>query len=193
MSEPRVRVSATSLARANSAPPPRKGEWRGVAPAGVGFEAARACSARCSASCGRRPGSSRTGPKCRLEGPVALVDSIAPQSGLTRKHVIHVIFAADVSGSLEDVTSQDTAVRGHRAFRLRSSTRSRCTRRSRGSFNDGSRVIRRSTSARCGCPSGGNVDAGRCTFVAVRYPSARISAIRSQWVVGWGAPQECRF
>ena len=57
-----------------------------------------------------------------LEGPVALVDSIAPQSGPTRKHVIHVIFAADVSGSLEDVTSQDTAVRGHRAFRPRSST-----------------------------------------------------------------------
>ena len=35
-----------------------------------------------------------------------------------RKHVVHVIFAADVSGSLEDVTSQDTAVRGHRAFAL---------------------------------------------------------------------------
>ena len=31
---------------------------------------------------------------------------------------MHVIFAADVSGSLEDVSSQDTAVRGHRAFRL---------------------------------------------------------------------------
>ncbi len=56
------------------------------------------------------------GTEVPLEGPVALVDSIAPQSGLTRKHVIHVIFAADVSGSLEDVTSQDTAVRGHRAF-----------------------------------------------------------------------------
>jgi ADP-ribose pyrophosphatase YjhB (NUDIX family) len=51
-----------------------------------------------------------------LEGPVALVDSIAPPSTLIRKHVVHVIFAADVSGSLEDVTSQDTAVRGHRAF-----------------------------------------------------------------------------
>ena len=35
-----------------------------------------------------------------------------------RKHVVHVIFAADVSGSLEDVTSQDTAVSNHRAFRL---------------------------------------------------------------------------
>jgi 8-oxo-dGTP pyrophosphatase MutT (NUDIX family) len=51
-----------------------------------------------------------------LEGPVALVDSIAPPSALSRKHVVHVIFAADVSGSLEDVASQDTAVRGHRAF-----------------------------------------------------------------------------
>jgi 8-oxo-dGTP diphosphatase len=53
-----------------------------------------------------------------LEGPVALVDSIAPPTALVRKHVVHVIFAADVSGSLEDVVSQDTAVRGHRAFRL---------------------------------------------------------------------------
>lgn len=59
------------------------------------------------------------GTEVPLEGPVALVDSIAPESGPTRKHVIHVIFAADVSGSLEDVSSQDSAVHGHRAFRPR--------------------------------------------------------------------------
>lgn len=53
-----------------------------------------------------------------LEGPVALVDSISPAESPRRKHVVHVIFAADVSGSLEDVTSQDRAVRGHRAFSL---------------------------------------------------------------------------
>jgi ADP-ribose pyrophosphatase YjhB (NUDIX family) len=58
------------------------------------------------------------GTEFSLEGPVALVDSIGPATGLMRKHVIHVIFAADVSGSLEDVTSQDAAVRGHRAFAL---------------------------------------------------------------------------
>jgi 8-oxo-dGTP diphosphatase len=58
------------------------------------------------------------GTEVPLEGPVALVDSIAPPTGSTRKHVVHVIFAADVSGSLEDVTSQDEAIRGHRAFRL---------------------------------------------------------------------------
>jgi 8-oxo-dGTP diphosphatase len=54
-----------------------------------------------------------------LEGPVAIVDSIAPAGGTTRKHVVHVIFAADVSGSLEEVVSRDDAVRGHRAFLLR--------------------------------------------------------------------------
>lgn len=53
-----------------------------------------------------------------LEGPVALVDSIAPPASVRRKHVVHVIFAADVTGSLEDVVSQDEAIRGHRAFRL---------------------------------------------------------------------------
>ena len=54
-----------------------------------------------------------------LEGPVALVDSIAPPASTKRKHVVHVIFAADVSGTLEDVSSQDAAVRGHRAFTAR--------------------------------------------------------------------------
>ncbi len=53
-----------------------------------------------------------------LEGPVALVDSIAPESNPTRKHVVHVIFAAEVlDDSLEDVASEDEAVGGHRLFR----------------------------------------------------------------------------
>jgi ADP-ribose pyrophosphatase YjhB (NUDIX family) len=54
-----------------------------------------------------------------LEGPVAIVDSIAPEGTSMRKHVLHVIFAADVSGTLEDVVSRDDAVRGHRAFLVR--------------------------------------------------------------------------
>jgi ADP-ribose pyrophosphatase YjhB (NUDIX family) len=56
------------------------------------------------------------GEEVPLEGPVALVDSIAPVASPWRKHVVHVIFAADVSGTLEDVASEDEAVRGHRAF-----------------------------------------------------------------------------
>lgn len=59
------------------------------------------------------------GDEVPLEGPVAIVDSIAPQEGPKRKHVVHVIFAADVTGSLEDVVSRDDAVLGHRAFLMR--------------------------------------------------------------------------
>ena len=51
-----------------------------------------------------------------LEGPIALVDSIAPGRSLTTKHVVHIIFAGRVEGSLETVTSTDAAVRGHRLF-----------------------------------------------------------------------------
>jgi ADP-ribose pyrophosphatase YjhB (NUDIX family) len=51
-----------------------------------------------------------------FEGPVAIADSIAPKHSLVSKHVIHVIFAGNLNGSLEFVTSQDEAVRGHRLF-----------------------------------------------------------------------------
>jgi 8-oxo-dGTP diphosphatase len=52
-----------------------------------------------------------------VEGPVAIVDSIAPQRSFAAKHVVHIIFAGDLGGrSLEAVTSKDAAVRGHRLF-----------------------------------------------------------------------------
>ena len=52
-----------------------------------------------------------------LEGPVAIVDSIAPERSFAAKHVVHIIFAGDLTGrSLEAVTSRDVAVRGHRLF-----------------------------------------------------------------------------
>lgn len=53
----------------------------------------------------------------QFEGPVALVDSIAPRQTLSRKHVVHVIFAADLSHrSLHDVETRDAAVKGARLF-----------------------------------------------------------------------------
>jgi ADP-ribose pyrophosphatase YjhB (NUDIX family) len=54
----------------------------------------------------------------QFEGPVALVDSIAPKTVMpVRKHVVHVIFAADLSHrSLEDVETRDAAVKGARLF-----------------------------------------------------------------------------
>jgi len=52
-----------------------------------------------------------------FEGPVAIVDSIAPERSFAAKHVVHIIFAGDLGGrSLETVTSVDAAVRGHRLF-----------------------------------------------------------------------------
>jgi 8-oxo-dGTP diphosphatase len=52
-----------------------------------------------------------------MEGPVALVDSIAPAGSPLTKHVVHIMFAGDLSErSLEAVTSTDAAVRGHRLF-----------------------------------------------------------------------------
>jgi ADP-ribose pyrophosphatase YjhB (NUDIX family) len=52
-----------------------------------------------------------------VEGPVAIVDSIAPVHSFAAKHVVHIIFAGDLGDrSLEAVTSRDAAVRGHRLF-----------------------------------------------------------------------------
>lgn len=52
-----------------------------------------------------------------VEGPVAIVDSIAPVNSGSGKHVVHIIFSADLNGqSLTRVTSSDAAVRGHRLF-----------------------------------------------------------------------------
>lgn len=57
------------------------------------------------------------GEQVPFEGPIAIVDSIAPNHAPTTKHVVHIIFAADLSGrSLESVTSVDAAVKGHRLF-----------------------------------------------------------------------------
>lgn len=51
-----------------------------------------------------------------LEGPVAVVDSIAPGENPS-KHVVHIIFAGHLGErSLDAVTSKDAAVRGHRLF-----------------------------------------------------------------------------
>src|SRR5207248_2119785 len=52
-----------------------------------------------------------------VEGPVAIVDSIAPVRSFAAKHVVHIIFAGDLTGrSLEAARSEDAAVRGHRLF-----------------------------------------------------------------------------
>ncbi len=52
-----------------------------------------------------------------VEGPVCIVESIAPRHMPSSKHVVHIVFAGDLTGrSLETVRSEDAAVRGHRLF-----------------------------------------------------------------------------
>jgi ADP-ribose pyrophosphatase YjhB (NUDIX family) len=54
-----------------------------------------------------------------IEGPVAIVDSIAPKHSTYKKHVVQIIFAGDLTGrSLEAARSEDAAVHGHRLFPL---------------------------------------------------------------------------
>jgi ADP-ribose pyrophosphatase YjhB (NUDIX family) len=55
----------------------------------------------------------------QVEGPIAVAESIAPDWRPGDKHVVHVIFGADLSNrSLEDIESQDPVVRGARLFSL---------------------------------------------------------------------------
>jgi 8-oxo-dGTP diphosphatase len=52
-----------------------------------------------------------------LEGPIAVAESISPAGAATPRHVVHIVFAGYLGDrSLEAVTSQDVAVRGHRLF-----------------------------------------------------------------------------
>ncbi len=58
------------------------------------------------------------GDEIPVEGPVVIVESISPERSLWSKHVVHVVFAGELTGSLADVVSRDEAVRGHRLFDL---------------------------------------------------------------------------
>ena len=54
-----------------------------------------------------------------FEGPIAVAESIAPAWTPGDRHVVHVVFGADLSDrSLHDVETRDAAVRGLRLFTL---------------------------------------------------------------------------
>jgi len=54
-----------------------------------------------------------------FEGPIAVAESIAPAWTPGDRHVVHIVFGADLSDRpLEDVVSRDAAVRGLRLFGL---------------------------------------------------------------------------
>jgi ADP-ribose pyrophosphatase YjhB (NUDIX family) len=120
VTEPRIRVSAILRWRGRILlirhEKPDGDVW--LLPGGgvqIGESLVRALTRELSEETGLFP----DGAEVPLEGPVAIVESISPENAAYRKHVVHVIFAADVTGSLEDVVSKDDAVRGHRAFLMR--------------------------------------------------------------------------
>jgi ADP-ribose pyrophosphatase YjhB (NUDIX family) len=54
-----------------------------------------------------------------FEGPIAVAESIAPDWRPGDRHVVHIVFGADLSRhSLQDIETQDAAVRGMRLFSL---------------------------------------------------------------------------
>jgi ADP-ribose pyrophosphatase YjhB (NUDIX family) len=52
-----------------------------------------------------------------LEGPIAVAESISPDWSAGDRHIVHIVFAADLSHrSLEDVAPHDAAIRGTSLF-----------------------------------------------------------------------------
>ena len=130
------------------------------------------------------------GTEVPLEGPVALVDSIAPEPSPWRKHVVHVIFAADLSGSLEESPRRTRLFAGIVHFGSRSSIPFRCTLRSSGSCSDGNPVIRPFTSARCGCRRRRASFTLSRRFRDFRYPTREHFRVTLAAGGGLGCPSE---
>ena len=87
----------------------------------------------------------------RVQGQLRSVDSIDPVKSFAARHVVHIIFAGDLTGrSLEAATSKDAAVRGHRLVTSEELDDSSCIRPSSASSPAGVLATRSSISALSG-------------------------------------------